>query len=118
MPVNVTLSTMSGKVVRGDRYSSKVLEITGESLLREDIPGLSNVEEIKAAVGKFGKRVRELHPEASFQVIIRLAKGCRKPRGYDLASNGNGFGQENFMHVEDQRTHRAEATAATLGAAP
>ena len=60
--------------------------------------------EIRTAVARFGARIRAGHPEASFYVSVRLAKGQRKPNGYDAASRRNGLGQENFMHVTDKRT--------------
>jgi len=62
------------------------------------------VPDIKAAVARFGAKVRAEHPEASFYVSVRLAKGSRKPNGYDAASNRNGFGQDDFLRVEDKRT--------------
>jgi len=35
---------------------------------------------------------------------MSVRKGDRKPRGYDVAYHGNGFGQEAFLHVTDKRT--------------
>ena len=48
--------------------------------------------------------MRAVHPDASFLVSMSVRKGDRKPRGYDAAYHGNGFGQGNFLHVTDKRT--------------
>ncbi len=112
MPVTLTLSTVPGKLTREDRYTSKTIELFGPSLGSETLTAISTVSDIKAAVARFGTRVRAGHPEASFYVLVRLAKGCRKPNGYDAAGSQNGFGQDDFLHVEDKRTCPAEPAAA------
>ncbi len=104
MPVTITLSTMPGKLTREDRYTAKTLELFGKSLASETLNAVATVPEIKAAVARFGAGVRAEHPGASFYVSVRLAKGNRKPNGYDVASNRNGFGQDDFLQVEDKRT--------------
>ena len=43
--------------------------------------------DIKAAVARFGAKVRAAHPDASFYVSVRLARGHRKPNGYDAAAS-------------------------------
>ena len=45
--------------------------------------------------------MRADHPEGSFYGSVRLARGHRKPKGYDDATRSNGFGQDDFLHVED-----------------
>ena len=104
MAVTVTLSTVPGKLTREDRYTSSTIEVFGPSLATETIAALSSTADIKAAVARFGAKVRADHPDASFYISIRLARGNRKPNGYDAASRGNGLGQESFMQVEDRRT--------------
>ena len=74
--------------------------LTGKSLASQTLTAISTVPDIKAAVAQFGAKVRAGHPGASFYVSVRLAKGNRKPNGYDAASNRNGFGQDDFLHVE------------------
>ena len=103
MPVTVTLSTVPGKLTRERGYTSKTIELFGPSLATQTIGAVSTVPDIKAAVARFGDRVRAEHPDASFYISVRLAKGHRKPNGYDAASKHNGFGQDDFMHVEDKR---------------
>ncbi|MDQ2803577.1 MAG: hypothetical protein M3Y41_13200 [Pseudomonadota bacterium] len=104
MPVTITLSTMPGKLTRKDRCTAKTVELFGKSLASETLDAVSSVPDIRAAVARFGAGVRAGHPGASFYVSVRLAKGSRKPNGYDAASNLNGFGQDDFLHVEDKRT--------------
>ena len=72
---------------------------------------MSNVAEIKAAVARFGAKIRAEHPQASFYVSVRLGKGSRKPNGYDAASHGNGLGPEDFIRVTGQRTTAAVPVA-------
>ena len=107
MAITVTLSTLPGSLTREDRYTSKTVELFGTSLGREILPAIRNVADIKAAVAAFGARMRAEHPDASFYISVSLARGCRKPNGYDDASRVNGFGQDDFMHVQDKRTKPA-----------
>ena len=104
MPVTVTLTTVPGHKTLEDYGTSQTISIMGASLGHETLPALANVAEIRTAIARFGDRIRAGHPEASFYVSVRLAKGQRKPNGYDAASRRNGLGQENFMHVTDKRT--------------
>ena len=111
MPISITLSTVPGKLTREDSYTSKTVELFGPSLAAETLTAVSTVPDIKAAVARFGAKVRAAHPDASFYVSVRLAKGHRKPNGYDAAASRNGFGQDDFMRVEDRRTQPAKADA-------
>lgn len=118
MPVTITLSTVPGTLTRERGYISTKISLYGPSLATEQITTISTVADIRAAVARFGANVRTEHPDASFYVSVRLAKGHRKPNGYDAASRGNGLGQEDFMHVTDGHplaTERA-ATAAPVPA--
>ena len=104
MPVTITLSTVPGKLTRERGYVAKTIELYGPSLATEQLTAISTVADIRAAVARFGAKVRAEHPSASFYVSVHLAKGCRKPNGYDAASRGNGLGQEQFMHVTEGRS--------------
>ena len=117
MPVTVTLSTAPATMTRKSYGTTMSLDLFGPSLGAETLPAVSNVAEIKAAVARFGTRVRAEHPEASFYVSVRLAKGQRKPNGYDAACRRNGLGQEDFMHVTDKRT-RHDTPAAPANTVP
>ena len=119
MPVTITLSTVPGKLTRERGYTSKAIELFGRSLATEVGIAASTVPDIAAAVARFGGRVRAEHPDASFYILVRLAKGHRKPNGYDAASKHNGFGQDDFLHVEDKRTKPvAPADAPALPVTP
>ncbi len=117
MPVTITLSTAPGKLTREDGYTAKTIELLGCSLANETITAISTVPDIAAAVARFGAQVRADHPDASFLVLVRLPKGQRKPSGFDTASKHNGFGQDDFMHVEDRRPQPAEAASAPVSPA-
>ncbi len=112
MPVTITLSTVPGKLTRERGYTTKTIELFGPSLATETVPAIGNVAQIKQAVARFGAKVRADHPNESFCVSVRLQKGARKPNGYDAASSRNGFGQDDFLHVEEGRDiRRAPGTA-------
>lgn len=119
MPPTITLSTVPGKLTRERGYTSKTVELFGPSLATETIGAVSTVPDTKAAVARFGAKVRAAHPDASFYISVRLAKGNRKPNGFDAAANRNGFGQDDFLHVEDRRPQPiAPVDAPALPVAP
>lgn len=112
MAATVTLSTVPGTLTRERGYTSKTVELFGPSLATEAGIAVSTVPDIAAAVARFGARVRVEHPDASFYILVRLAKGHRKPNGFDVASKHNGFGQDDFLHVEEGRTKPATPAGA------
>ena len=101
MAVTITLFTLPGRLTRARGYTLKTVEMFGESLDSDTLTAIASVADIRAAVARFGKKVRASHPEASFYVSVRLARGHRKPKGYDDATRSNGFGQDDFLHTED-----------------
>ena len=103
MAVTVTLSTTPATAAREKYGTTLSLDLFGPSLGTETLPAVSNVAEIKTAVARFGAKVRVAHPKASFYVSVNLARGSRKPNGYDAARRGNGLGQEDFVRVTDRR---------------
>ncbi len=118
MAVTLTLSTTPATAAREKYGTTMSLDLFGPSLGTETLPAVSNVAEIKAAVARFGAKMRAAHPEASFYVSVSLAKGSRKPNGYDAAHRGNGLGQEDFVCVTDQRADpqvQAEVVSALPG---
>ncbi len=110
MPATINLSTISGSIERHDRYSTMAMQICGTSLGRDTVT-IATVADVRTAVQAFGQRMHAAHPEVS------LRRGDRKPRGYDKAYLGNGFGQEDFMHVKDLRTKPAPEPSETVAAA-
>ena len=111
MAVTVTLSTVPATAAREKYGTTMSLDLFGPSLDAEILRAVSNVAEIKAAIARFGAKVRAAHPEASFYVSVSLARGSRKPNGYDAARRGNGLGQEEFVRVTDRRTDPQVQTA-------
>lgn len=104
MPVTITLSTVPGHLTRERSYTTKTIDLFGASLGSETITAISTVADVKAAVGRFGGKLKAEHPDASFYVSVSLARGCRKPNGFDTASTRNGFGQDEFLRMDDGRT--------------
>ena len=112
MPATINLSTISGSIERNDHSRAMILEVCGTPIGRETVT-IATVADLRTAVQAFGARVHAVHPDASFLVSMSIRKGHRKPRGYDAAYHGNGFGQEDFLHVTDKRTKPVvEPTAA------
>ena len=115
MPATIHLSALPGHIEHDDRGRSKTVELLGREFGRETVC-ISTVAGLHDAVQAFGARVRAVHPDASFMVLISVRAGDRKPRGYDAAYLGNGFGQDDFMHVIDRRTTARAATPAAAAA--
>lgn len=61
---------------------------------------VSRLEEITTAVASFGKDVLVAKTEASFIITVSVAKGQRKPRGFDAADKAKQFGQEAFLRSD------------------
>lgn len=116
MPVTITLSTVPGHMTRERGYTTTTIDLFGPSLGSETLTAVSTVADVKAAVARFGGKLKAENPDASFYVSVRLAKGCRKPNGYDTAGRRNGFGQDDFMRVDDGRT--VQPSVQVEGAAP
>jgi len=117
MPATINLSTISGSIERHERYSTMAMQICGTSLGRDTVT-IATVADVRTAVQAFGQRMHAAHPEATFMVSISMRRGDRKPSGYDKAYLGNGFGQEDFMHVKDLRTKPAPEPSDAAAAAP
>ncbi len=96
MPCTITLSTIPGRKTP----FGKTLALMGKSLDRKTIEVVSTVNDIRSAVADFGRAVHEAHPKESFYISVSIAKGCRKPNGYDAACKNDGLGQEVYMKME------------------
>jgi murein tripeptide amidase MpaA len=95
MPCTITLSTIPGRKTP----FGMTLALMGKSLDRKTIEVVSTVNDIKSAVADFGKSVHQAHPNESFYISVSIAKGCRKPNGYDAATKNDGLGQATYMKM-------------------
>jgi len=95
MPCTITLSTIPGRKTP----FGKTLALMGKSLDRKTVEVISTVSDIRSAVADFGRAVHEAHPKESFYISVLIAKGCRKPSGYDAACKNDGLGQETYMQM-------------------
>lgn len=112
MPVTIKLTTMPGTKEQGPHYTTRTFDLFGPSLGLEQIT-VQRTDQVAAAVRAFGERVRAEHPDASFTILLRVAKGQRKPPGYDAAEKAGAFGEDAFMQVVEDRS----TAFATIGAA-
>ena len=97
MPCTITLSTIPGRKTP----FGMTLALMGKSLDRKTIEVVGTVNDIKSAVADFGKSVHQTHPDESFYISVSIAKGCRKPNGYDAAQKRHELGQETYMKMEE-----------------
>lgn len=111
MPAVITLTAVPGHIERHAGYSAKTIEIWGRELDRTTKP-VATVRDVRATVQAFGKALRERQPGSSFAILVSVRRGDRKPSGFDAAHRGNGFGQDDFLHVRDQHPERAEVPEA------
>lgn len=61
---------------------------------------IARLDDITCAVAAFGGDLRKADPEASFMISVNVAKGQRKPRGFDAADKANEFGQNAFLRSD------------------
>lgn len=102
MPVTIKLTTMPGTKERARGYMTSTVDLFGPSLGLEQVT-VQRTDQVATAVRAFGERVRAEHPDASFKIRLRVAKGQRKPPGYDAAEKAGAFGTDAFMHVVEDR---------------
>ena len=79
----------------------------------------ASLGEITTAVAIFGHDVLAANPGASFLIMVDVAKGHRKPRGFDAADNAKQFGQEAFLRsdINDDVLNRKLVLPAAAAAA-
>ena len=107
----ITLTIMPGHREKSPGYAGKVLELFGPALGRETVSVEPKVTAI-AAVTDLSKRMHEANPDASFQVLVSLRRGQRKPNGFNSALIRNGFGQDNYLRlVSEPADHDAQPPA-------
>lgn len=82
----------------GRPYTATVIEILGTVLGRTRIEA-TTLDQIRVAVKAFGQGVAAQHPGTSFMVSASVAKGSRKPNGFDAANRGGGLGQDAWMQT-------------------
>ena len=105
---NIILSAYPGHRVRENGYTSTVIGLSvggGSPQRRLTVEGLGG---ITRAVAEFGRDVLAANPGASFDISISIAKGQRKPRGFDDTGKAGTFGHQAFLreNAGDDATYR------------
>ena len=113
MAAIIILTAVPGHIEQHVGYSTKVVEICGRELGRTTTP-VATVRDVRDAVRTFGTAIRAHDPQSSFAILVGVRRGDRRPRGFDAAQRGDGFGQHDFMQVRDER----EAQTSTPAGAP
>ena len=109
--INLTALAGHHEQVLGRPYKATVIELLGSCLGRTRVEA-KTVAQIAALVKTFGDDVAKAHPDVSFMVSVSVAKGSRKPNGFDLANRRDGLGQETWMRT----IARSDASRAAGGA--
>ena len=60
---------------------------------------MATIEDTRAAVTRLAARVQAKNPGKSFLVRVQHETGQEPPGGFWAALRGNGFGQNDYMHV-------------------
>ncbi|MBI0538237.1 hypothetical protein D9599_21980 [Roseomonas sp. KE2513] len=66
-------------------------------------------------MAEFGRDVLSANPGASFDISVSMAKGQRKPRGFDAAEKAGTFGHQAFLR--EDATYRKLVSPPVSGAA-
>ncbi len=85
----------------GCAYTATVIEIMGTCLGRTRAEAKA-LDQVRALVKTFGEGVAAQHPDKSFMVSVGVAKGSRKPAGFDEANKRNGLGEQAWMKTIDK----------------
>ena len=85
----------------GRPYKMTVIEVMGTCLGRSRAEA-KNLDQVRALVRVFGEDVAARHPGVSFMVSVCVAKGSRKPAGFDAANRRNGLGEESWMKTVEK----------------
>lgn len=98
--ITIRLAAYPGRknVERGCTSTEIALSLGGSTPTRT--LQIARLDDITRAVAAFGGDLRKADPEASFAISVNVAKGQRKPRGFDAADKANKFGQNAFLRSD------------------
>jgi len=82
----------------GCAYTVTVIEIMGTCLGRNRAEA-KTLDQVRALVKAFGEGIAAQHPGQSFMVSVGVAKGSRKPAGFDAANRRDGLGEQTWMRT-------------------
>jgi hypothetical protein len=101
MPATIIITVVPGHLEAGRGYTSKVVEILGWEL-GSDRKLIRTVADARAEIAAFGERVRNAYPDASFAILVSVARGDRKPRGFDAAHRNGELGEDAFLLLRER----------------
>ncbi|MDU7519860.1 MAG: hypothetical protein E7K72_00465 [Roseomonas mucosa] len=116
---NIILCANPGRRVREHGCTSTQIGLCiggGAPQRRLAVDGLGG---ITRAVAEFGRDVLAANPGASFDISVSMAKGQRKPRGFNDADKAGTFGHQAFLREDtgEDATYRKLVSPPALGAA-
>jgi hypothetical protein len=59
--------------------------------------------------------VAAAHPGRSFQVLVHVARGSRKPNGFDAAERTDTFGAKRWMQTVTEPAGRPMVAPSSIG---
>jgi hypothetical protein len=94
----ITLRALPGHHEQEPGYASMatVIEVLG-TCLGQTRAEAKTLDQVRALVKTFGGGVAAEHPDKSFMVSVGVAKGSRKPTGFDAANQRDGLGELAWM---------------------
>ena len=115
---SIILSAYPGRRVREGSCTSTQIGMCiggGAPQRRLAVEGLGG---ITRPVAEFGRDVLTANPGASFDISVTMAKGQRKPRGFDDAEKAGTFGHQAFLREDagDDATYRKLVSPPAPGA--
>ena len=81
---------------------------------RETIEAV-NVTAIRCAVAAYGERLKMTHPDASFLVMVSVARGSRKPNGFDATRSNGGFACNAWLKHREETPYAPVAVESPAG---
>ncbi len=96
---------------RTGRYARTEWPCMGTCLGRTSAEA-KTLDQVRALVKMFGEGVVAQHPGQSFTVSVGVAKGSRKPAGFDAANRRNGLGEQTWMKTIDKADRENPGLAA------
>ncbi|MBO1360272.1 hypothetical protein J2D73_10785 [Acetobacter sacchari] len=91
-------------------FTSSPFQRIGEAATVE----IRKTDEVAAAVRRFGESIAAAHPGRSFGMSVAIARGDRKPRGYDAEHARGGFRLKRWAKIFE--AHEFDEAQAALQA--
>ena len=69
----------------------------------------ANLTAVRCAVAAYGARLQAEHPDASFLVLVSVARESRKPNGFDATRRNGGFACNAWLKHREETPYAPTA---------